>query len=95
MKSVLSARFFTPAYRRDTDLRSDAAPVVGVRSLGVQHGRDDRLVLRDQQVEGVGVGEDIVRVGELERSGERERERHVPEGPDLIEGDVTLTVTRM
>lgn len=59
-----------------THLRRDAAPEVGIRARGVQHGGDDRLVLRYQQVEGVGVGEDVVRVGELEQKkrGEQEEE---------------------
>lgn len=61
-----------------THLRRDAAPEVGVRSRGVQHGSDDRLVLRYQQVEGVGVGEDVVRVGELEQ---KKRDRQEEERP--------------
>lgn len=53
--------------RRTVHLRGDPAPEVGVRPLRVQHGSHDRLVLGDQQVEGVGVGEDVVRVGVLRR----------------------------
>lgn len=60
---------------RYTHLRRDAAPEVGVRPRGVQHGSDDRLVLRYQQVEGVGVGEDVVRVGELEQKKRDKQEQ--------------------
>lgn len=57
-----------PVSRRWTvHLRGDTAPEVGVRPLRVKHGSHDRLVLGDQQVEGVGVGEDVVRVGVLRR----------------------------
>lgn len=50
-----------------THLWCDAAPEVGVGPRGVQHGSHDRLVLGNQEVEGVGVGEDVVRVGELRK----------------------------
>lgn len=52
-------------------LRGDTAPEVGVRPLRVQHGSDDGFVLSDQQVEGVGVGEDVVRVRVLRRREKR------------------------
>lgn len=55
--------------RRAAHLRGDTAPEVGVRPLRVKHGRHHRLVLGDQQVEGVGVGEDVVGVGVLRRRG--------------------------
>lgn len=41
----------------------------------MKHGSDDGLVLGDQQVEGVGVGEDVVRVGVLRREGDKEKRK--------------------
>lgn len=69
------------AFRVHAHLRSDAAPVVGVRPLRIEHGSDDRLVLRYEQVERVWVGEDVVCVSVLKqrdtRGQRRERNRRV------------------
>lgn len=61
-------------------LGGDSAPEVGVGALGVQHGGDHRLVLGDQQVEGVGVGQDVVRVGVLK--GRKEGKVRTPAEPE-------------
>lgn len=46
----------------------------------MQHGGDHRLVLGDQQVESVGVGQDVVRVGVLE--GRKEGKVRTPAEPE-------------
>lgn len=67
-------------------LRSDATPVVGVERARLQHGRHQRQVLRHQQVEHTGIGQQVVAVYELQKDTDGQFEKcrgkcsHVPAG---------------